>query len=137
VAVTPGRISAATCTPAWAYVDRALVLNPNLSTSWYLGGFQRISLGEHDEAIAYFARAMRLSPFDPEIFQMQTGIAMGHRYSGRFDAALSCLEKASQEMLNILRVAAFAAAAHALAGRLDDAPQAMAADGLRQAGLPE
>ncbi|CAN5393134.1 winged helix-turn-helix domain-containing tetratricopeptide repeat protein [soil metagenome] len=149
-----------------AYVDRALVLNPNLSTIWYLGGFQRISLGEHDEAIAYFTRAMRLSPFDPEIFQMQTGIAMGHLYCGRFDDALSCLEKASREMPNILRVAAFTAAAHALAGRIDDARQAiahvrrldptlrignlhdwllvrrpqdfaMASDGLRRAGLPE
>lgn len=149
-----------------AYVDRARVLNPNLSTTWYLGGFQRISLGEHDAAIDHFERAMRLSPLDPETFQMQTGIAMGHLYCGRFDAALACLEKASHEMPNILRVAAFVAAGHALAGRSDDArnamvhvrrldptlrlsnlddwllvrrPQdfAMASEGLRMAGLPE
>jgi TolB-like protein/Flp pilus assembly protein TadD len=149
-----------------AYVDRALVLNPNLSTIWYLGGYQRVSMGEHDDAIAYFLRAMRLSPLDPEIFQMWTGIAMSHMYCGRFDEAVSCLEKASQEEPNILRVAAFSAAAHALAGRMTEARRAMvevrrldptlrvgnlddwllvrrpqdfemAVDGLRLAGLPD
>jgi tetratricopeptide (TPR) repeat protein len=149
-----------------AYVDRARMLNPNLSTTWYLGGFQRISLGEHDAAIEHFANAMRLSPLDPETFQMQTGTAMGHLYCGRFDAALACLEKAAHELPNILRVAAFMAAGHALAGRMDEAQQAMihvrrldptlrlsniddwllvrrsqdfarAAEGLRKAGLPE
>jgi TolB-like protein len=149
-----------------AYVDRALVLNPNLSTIWYLGGYQRVSLGEHDEAIAYFSRAMRLSPLDPETFQMHTGIAMSHLYSRRFDTALDCLREASREVPNILRVAAFQAAAHALGGRMEAAREAMghvrrldptlrlsniddwllvrrpqdfalASEGLRKAGLPE
>jgi TolB-like protein len=108
-----------------AYVDRALVLNPNLSTIWYLGGYQRISLGEHDSAIDYFSRAMRLSPLDPETFQMQTGIAMGHLYCHRFDAALASLQQAAREMPNVLRVAAFMAASHALAGRMEEAREAM------------
>ena len=147
------------------YVDRAMMLNPNLSTIWYLGGYQRISLGNHDSAIEYFTRAMRLSPLDPETFQMQTGIAMGHLYCGRFDAAVACLEMAWREVPNVLRVAAFMAASHALAGREEEARQAMhhvrrldptlrvgklddwllvqpkdfavAAEGLRRAGLPE
>jgi TolB-like protein len=147
------------------YLDRAMVLNPNLSTIWYLGGYQRISIGQHDNAIEYFTRAMRMSPLDPEMFQMQTGIAMGHLYAGRFDAAVACLEKAWQEVPNVLRVAAFMAASHALAGRMDEARQAMqhvrrldptlhigilhdwllvqpkdfvvAAEALRKAGLPE
>jgi tetratricopeptide (TPR) repeat protein len=149
-----------------AYVDRALVLNPNLSTIWYLGGYQRISLGEHDQAIAYFSRAMRLSPLDPETFQMQTGIAMGHLYCRRFDDAVASLNQASRQMPNVLRVAAFMAASHALAGRIDEAREAMthvrrldpslrqgilhdwllvrrpqdfalASEGMRLAGLPE
>lgn len=149
-----------------AHVDRALVLNPNLATTWYLGGYQRVSLGEHDQAIAYFTRAMRLSPRDPETFQMHTGIAMSHMYSQRFDASLASLEQAAQELPNILRVAAFQAMAHALAGQIDQAREAMshvrrldpslnlrniddwllvrrpqdfalATEGLRRAGLPE
>jgi TolB-like protein len=108
-----------------AAVDRALVLNPNLSTAWYLSGFQRISLGEHDDAVERFARAMRLSPLDPEIFQMQTGTAMAHMFSGRFDVACAWAEKASRQLPDILRVSAFSAASYALAGRMDEARHAI------------
>jgi hypothetical protein len=90
---------------------------------------------------------------------------MGHLYSGRFDAAVACLEMAWREVPNVLRVAAFMAASHALAGREEEARQAMhhvrrldptlrigklddwllvqpkdfavAVEGLRRAGLPE
>jgi tetratricopeptide (TPR) repeat protein len=149
-----------------AAVERALVLNPNLAVAWYLSGFQRISLGEHDEAIERFARAMRLSPLDPGLFQMQTGTAMAHMFARRFDAAIAWAEKASSELPNILRVCAFSAASYALAGRSDEARRAMQhvrridpalsisnvdewvvlrrpqdlatfVDGLRKAGLPE
>jgi len=149
-----------------AAVDRALLLNPNLSIAWYLSGFQRISRGEHDEAVERFARAMRLSPLDPELFQMQTGTAMAHMFARRFDEASAWAEKASRELPNILRVSAFSAASHALAGHMDDArralqhvrridptlrisnveawvvlrrPQDLATfvEGLRKAGLPE
>src|SRR5262245_57526269 len=107
-----------------AAVDRALVLNPNLSAAWYLSGFQRISRGEHDEAVERFARAMRLSPLDPELFQMQTGTAMAHMFARRFDMASAWAEKAASELPNILRVSAFSAASHALAGRVDEGRQA-------------
>src|SRR3546814_7720793 len=60
-------------------LDRALVLDPNLSAAWYLSGFQRIARGDHDDAIGRFARAMRLSPLDPEMVRMQTGTAMAPR----------------------------------------------------------
>src|SRR3546814_17534885 len=39
-----------------ALLDRALVLDPNLSAAWYLSGFQRIARGDHDDAIGRFAR---------------------------------------------------------------------------------
>lgn len=106
-------------------VDRALLLNPNLSAAWYLSGFQRISRGEHDEAVERFARAMRLSPLDPELFQMQTGTAMAYMFARRFDMASAWAEKASRELPNILRVSAFSAASHALAGEMDEARRAM------------
>jgi len=108
-----------------AAVERALVLNPNLTIAWYLSGFQQISRGEPDEAIERFARAMRLSPLDPEMFQMQTGTAMAHMFARRFDMASVWAEKASRELPDVLRVFAFGAASHALAGRMDDARQAM------------
>ena len=68
-----------------ALLDRALVLNPNLAAAWFLGGFLRIWHGEPDGAIEHFARAMRLSPLDPEMYRMQAGMAMAHLFAGRFD----------------------------------------------------
>ena len=65
------------------------MLNPNLAAAWFLGGFLRIWHGESDAAIEHFARAMRLSPLDPETYRMQAGMAAAHLFARRFDAA-SC-----------------------------------------------
>ncbi len=149
-----------------ALLDRALVLNPNLASAWFLGGFLRVWHGEHDGAIEHFSRAMRLSPLDPELYRMQAGMAAAHLFAGRFDEASSWAEKAYRDLPSFLMVVSIIAASHALAGRTDDARQAMHhlreldpalritnltdwlpihrpedlatfADGLRKAGLPE
>jgi TolB-like protein len=149
-----------------ALIDRALALNPNLAAAWFLGGFLRIWRGEFNEAVERFARAMRLSPLDSEMYRMQAGTAMAHLLAGRFDAATSWAEKAFRELPSFLIAVAIIAASHALAGRMDEASQAMHnlrqldpalrisnlnewlpfhraddlaifADGLRKAGLPE
>ena len=101
-----------------ALLDRALVLNPNLAAAWFLGGFLRIWRGEPDDAIEHFARAMRLSPLDPEMYRMQAGMAMAHLLAGRFDAASSWAEKAFRELPSFLMVVGIIAASHALAGRI-------------------
>jgi TolB-like protein len=149
-----------------ALLDRAVMLNPNLATAWFLGGYLRIWHGETDSAIAHFERAMRLSPLDPETYRMQAGLAMAHLFAGRIDEASSWAEKAYLGLPSFLLVTAIVAASHALAGRIDEARSAMArlreqdpalrisglkdwlsihrpqdlavfADGLRKAGLPE
>jgi TolB-like protein len=149
-----------------ALLDRALVLNPNLAAAWFLGGFLRAWHGEPDGATEYFARAMRLSPLDPEMYRMQAGMAVAHLFAGRFDTASSWAEKAFRDLPSFLMVVSIIAASHALAGRTDEARRAMHhlrqldpalrisnlkdwlpirrpedfatfADGLRRAGLPE
>jgi tetratricopeptide (TPR) repeat protein len=149
-----------------ALLDRALVLNPNLASAWFLGGFLRVWNGESDGAIEHFARAMRLSPIDPEMYRMQAGMALAHLFAGRFDAASSWAEKAYRDLPSFLLVVSIIAASHALAGRPDEAQRAMNhfrkldptlrvsrltdwlpfhhpehlslfADGLRKAGLPD
>src|SRR6185295_11869699 len=70
-----------------ATLDRALLLNPNLLAAWYLSGFQRIARGEPDHAIERFTKAMRLSPLDPEMPRMQTGMALAHMLAGSYDLA--------------------------------------------------
>ena len=89
-----------------ALLDRALVLNPNLAAAWFLGGFLRVWRGEPDDAIEHFARAMRLSPLDPEMYRMQAGMAMAHLFAGRFDAASSWAEKAFRDLPSFLMVSA-------------------------------
>src|SRR5690242_5813056 len=149
-----------------AFVDRALVLNPNLASAWFLAGFLRTWNGEPDAAVEHFDHAMRLSPLDPELYRAQAGLAAAHLFAGRFDAASSWAEKAFRELPSFLMVVCVIAASHALAGRLDEARRAMEhlreldptlcvshltdwipirrpedlatfADGLRKAGLPE
>jgi TolB-like protein len=113
-----------------ALIDRALVLNPNLASAWFLGGFLRVWHGEPDGAIKHFARAMRLSPLDPEMYRMQAGMAAAHLFAGRFDAASSWAEKAFRDLPSFLMVVGVIAASHALAGRTDEARRAM--DHLRE-----
>jgi TolB-like protein len=149
-----------------ALLDRALVLNPNLASAWFLGGFLRVWAGESDSAIEHFARAMRLNPLDPEMYRMQAGMALAHLFAGRFDAASSWAEKAYRDLPSFLMAVGIIAASHALAGRSDEAERAMVhlrrldptlrisrltdwlpfhrpehltlfADGLRKAGLPD
>jgi len=149
-----------------ALVDRALALDPNLAAAWFLGGFLRTERGDTHSAIDYFARAMRFSPLDPEMFRMQAGMALALFFAGRFDDAATWAEKAYRELPSFLMVVGLLAASHALAGRSDEAQRAMGqlrqldpalrvsgladwlplhrqqdlatfADGLRRAGLPE
>jgi TolB-like protein/Tfp pilus assembly protein PilF len=108
-----------------ALLDKALFLNPNLSGARYLGGFLRLWLGETEAAIEHLARAMRLSPLDPELYRMQAGMAVAHLFEGQFDTAASWAEKAFRDYPGFLLAAATLAASHALAGRMAEAQCAM------------
>jgi TolB-like protein/Tfp pilus assembly protein PilF len=148
------------------FLDRALLLNPNLATAWVLSGLLRFYRGETEVAIEHLARAMCLSPLDPTLYQMQVGTGFAHLLAGDFDNASSWAKRAFLEEPNYLPAAAVVAASHALAGRLEEARQAMErvrqidpalrvsnlsdwfpirrpehfttwAEGLRRAGLPE
>jgi TolB-like protein len=149
-----------------ALVDRALVLDPNLASAWFLGGFLRALRGDPDQALEFFERATRFSPLDPEMFRMQAGMAMAHLFAGRFESASSWAEKAYEDLPSFLMVVCVIAASHALADQPGDAERAMQhirqldptlrisnlkdwipirrpehlatfAEGLRRAGLPE
>jgi TolB-like protein/class 3 adenylate cyclase/Tfp pilus assembly protein PilF len=149
-----------------ALIDRALTLNPNLASAWFLGGFLRIWNGKPDSSTEYFERAMRLSPLDPEMYRMQAGMAMAHLFAGRFDTASSLAENAFRHLPAFLMAVGVIAASHALAGHQEKAQRAMThmreldptlrlsnladwlpirgakdlatfTDGLRKAGLPD
>jgi len=149
-----------------AFIDQALVCNPNLAAGWLFSGYVRILLGEPDVTVEHTARAMRLSPLDPFSYLASGWVCAGHFFAGRYDEASSWAEKGLRERPNWAGAARIAAASNALAGRLDQAHRAMARlrqidpalrvsdlrrmfpfrrpedlaryeEGLRKAGLPE
>jgi len=149
-----------------AFIDRALILNPNLAAGWLLSAWVNTYLGEHEVSIERTKRAVRLSPLDPFTFLASTRIGAGHLFTGRYDEASWWAEKGLREQPNWAGAARVAAASNALAGRPDQARKAMARlrqidpalrvsdlrhmfpfrrpediarfeEGLRKAGLPE
>jgi tetratricopeptide (TPR) repeat protein len=111
---------------AATYIDRALVLNPNLAGAWYFSGWVKVWLGEHEIAIEREARAMRLSPHDPQIFNMQAAIAAAHFFVGRYPEALSWAEMSMREQPDSVNSTSVVAASAALAGDQVVAASAMA-----------
>ena len=147
-------------------INRALALNPNLAIAWQFSGWTNVWLGEPETAIEHVARAMRLSPHDPHVFNMQAATACGHFFAGRDVEAASWAETTGREQPRHVIGALICAASNALIGRNEEAAKAMArlrqldpnlhisnlsercpirrpedfaklAEGLRKAGLPE
>jgi TolB-like protein/Tfp pilus assembly protein PilF len=104
-----------------AFLDRALLINPNLASGWYNGGWVKVFLGEPDRAIEYFAHAMRLNPIDPNLFLMQAGMAQAYFFAGRYDEAVSWAKMALREVPDSHPALRIAAASCALAGRDEEA----------------
>jgi TolB-like protein len=104
-----------------ALTDRALLLNPNLALAWLFSGWARVWLGEHDVAIEHLARAMRLSPHDPHVFNMQAATACAHFFAGRNSEAALWAEMARRNQSRHLLATCMGAASNALLGRQAEA----------------
>jgi TolB-like protein len=109
-----------------AFVDRALVLNPNLAHAWIASAWVRINLGEPDLAVRQFEHVMRLSPFEPLIHIVRGGIAFAHFIAGDYDKACSLADRLLGQKPDMFLGLRVAAAANALAGRLESSRAAMA-----------
>ncbi len=149
-----------------AMIERALVLNPNWAWAWLFSGWSKVWLGEPEIAIERVARAMRMSPQDPQFFNMHTGMAWAHFLAGRYAESTSWAQSALRELPTYVTALRLLAASSAHLGRPADAERAIAmlsqldpearvstikerdplrrpehlakfAEGLRKAGLPE
>ena len=109
-----------------AALNRALTLNPNMTSAWLLSGWTKIYIGEPDEAIEHLVHAMRLNPLDPLFQRMQTGVAAAHFLAGRYEQSSSYAHTALQQYPNYLPLLRVAAASHALAGKMIEAEKAVA-----------
>jgi TolB-like protein len=109
-----------------ALIDRALALNPNLTTAWYASAWVKAFLGETDLAIDQIARAMRLSPLDPLMFVMKSVTAVAYFVAGRYAEAAEWAAKANREQPSFLGAIRNMAASNALCGNLEQAQKALA-----------
>jgi TolB-like protein/Tfp pilus assembly protein PilF len=104
-----------------AFIDRALLLNPNLATAWNVSGWARVWLGEPEVAIEHLEKATRLSPLDPLTNRTRTTIAHAHFFAGRYDEAASWAAMTLREWPEYQTALRIAAASYALAGRPEEA----------------
>jgi tetratricopeptide (TPR) repeat protein len=148
------------------FIDRALVLNPNLASACFSSAWLRLWIGEPKIAIQHLARYMRISPLDPVLPWIRSASAFAHAFAGRYDEAVQFAEQSLSEQPNSHQVLRSAVLSYALAGRLEQARKAMSrlreidpglrisnlkdvtplqrsqdmakfAEGMRLAGLPE
>jgi adenylate cyclase len=108
-----------------AQIERSLSLNPNCALGWWAGGYVHFWLGEHGRSIAYFHKAMRLSPLDPLAFRSYAGIGRPYFFSGRYEEAIAWADKALSVSPNFVTALQLKVAAAAMAGRSDAAREAV------------
>jgi TolB-like protein/Tfp pilus assembly protein PilF len=108
---------------AAALIDRALVLNSNLTEAWFCGGWAKNWSGEPELAIERFARALRLNPLNPRL--PSSGTAHAHFFLGNYEEAVSWAASALQDNPDFQGGLRIYAASNAMLGRTDLARKAI------------
>jgi tetratricopeptide (TPR) repeat protein len=111
---------------AAVFMDRGLLVNPNLAQGWTLSGWLRVWRGEPELALEHVAHAMRLSPLDPSMYAMHGAMAYAYFLASRYGPASSWAEKSMRENPNFLLAICISAAGNALAERLEQAQRGLA-----------
>ena len=102
-------------------IERALALNSSCAAAHYFGALMYAFAGDPAPAIASANRALRLSPFDPAIFQAHIALGLAAIVEGRYDEAASHCARAAQANPGFGWLYFFHAEALALSGRLKEA----------------
>ena len=109
-----------------SFIDRAVTIDPNFAAAWHFSSNVRIWLGQPDLALDHNMRALRLSPIDPRIGQMQNAMAFAYFCADQIDEAAAWAEKATRSQPNWPVALGIAAAAFALSRREVEAQKAVA-----------
>lgn len=109
-----------------ALMEKALSLNQNLARAWSLWGAMNLFLGNHEAAIDYNKRALRLSPLDSGSHRWESNVAAALMLLGRYEEALSQVAKAlARQPTNMLALRT-SVVANALSGNIGEAQKVMA-----------
>jgi TolB-like protein/Tfp pilus assembly protein PilF len=106
-------------------IARALTINPNLASAWHYSGWVKIWLGEADAAVEHLHNAVRLSPRDPHIFNVQSALAHAYFFAGRYAEASSWAHASLAEHPDFGNALRMVAATAACEGRSQEAASAM------------
>jgi adenylate cyclase len=106
---------------AFTAIERALALNPSCVTALYFGALMYGFAGHSASASANAKRALRLSPFDPALFQAHLALGFAAVTDERYDEAVTHCARAVQANTRFGWLNFFHAEALALAGRIEEA----------------
>jgi TolB-like protein len=106
--------------------QRALDLNPNFAVAYNYLGNAVASDGRHEEAIGYFEQALRMSPHDPLIAFLYSGMCVGHYFARRYDEAVEWGRKSIQQRPGFIPGHRVLCASLAQAGRTEELRAAVA-----------
>ena len=107
-------------------INRALTLNPNLASAWFFSGWAKVWLGDSVTALDRLSRAMRLSPQDPNMFNMHAATAGAHFIAGNYDQAMASAAAAVETQPNYVLATSILAASAAHCGHMAIAGAALA-----------
>jgi len=107
------------------FVDRALALDANNAWAWTRRGFIEAYRGRADEAILAFEHAIRLSPLDPFSFNSHNGLGFANFVRGDYSQAIEWTLRGVREKAGMTWAYRDLAAYYALAGRNDEARDAI------------
>jgi adenylate cyclase len=107
-------------------IDRAIAMNPNMAHAWHFSCWIRLALGLPDIALTHELRAMRLSPLDPLLGNMQTAAALAEFSMGRFVEAASWAQLATSHRPVWPLPWGIAAASSAMVGCMAEAESSIA-----------
>ena len=102
-------------------LDEAIRLDPNGITGWTWAGSTKGMLGDHQTAIDYLQRALKLNPLDPRIFFVQCGQSFAHFFLGGYQEGLKCATDALRHHPNWVLALRAAMACHAMLGNMEAA----------------
>ena len=115
-------------------VDGALARNPSHAFGWLWSGWMRTVSGESSLAIEHFETSMRLDPRATRKAFHLTGIGMCHFFEQRYEEACRILEISFHELPTYPITAWFLAACYARMGRLHEAREFAARQGIVPGG---
>ena len=102
-------------------IQRALSFGPSLLDVQYCAGTLKPFLGQGDDSLAHFEQAIRISPLDPSMGNILSGISGAHLVSGRYPEALAAAQKAMQHSPNLVLAHRLATVALGFMGRMNEA----------------